>query len=176
MEQFLSNRDIKSLVPDVKIILYSDLNNIDSIEQLLPKQTSKVCILYETQKPINNTAIGHWVCMFKTKHDQQPYLEFFDPYGTYPDNELISTIYKGPRILNELMIDYMDRGGRVQYNDYPFQSYKKNINTCGKHCVMRMKNADIDIDLYKDFIDILKPIYNNKSDKCDRIVNDFYQL
>jgi hypothetical protein len=179
MEQFLSNLDIKRVIPDVNIIIYSQLKNVKKIEDIIPHTNSKLCILYETEPEYKGTSIGHWVCLFNTNDisstgENIPYVEFFDPYGVFPDDELVKTIYKGPRILDKLLLDFMIRGGLVQYNDYQFQDYGDEINTCGKHCVMRLKNSSVDIETYKKILDSLKPFYRDKTHQYDRIVTDFY--
>lgn len=176
MEQFLSDTDIKNMVPDIKIYVYSKLKKIKHMEEILPNDTSKICILYETEPAYQGVSIGHWVCLFNTYDKGKPYIEFFDSYGTYPDDELIKTIYKGPGILDRLILDFRDRGGLVQYNDYKLQSAAANVNTCGKHCVMRLRNNDIDIDSYKKYLDMI-PININSSNitkKYDLIVNAYY--
>jgi hypothetical protein len=81
----LSDADLRTILGDnLKIIKYSELANVESLDALLPKSTDYCILLYETEE---NS--GHWVALMRyTSVSDQDRFEFFDPYGYKPDSEL----------------------------------------------------------------------------------------
>lgn len=143
MQQALSNTDIQQLLDGkTRVLKYEDLSHFDTVEDLLAPYGNAV-ILY----PAKSTVDGHWTCLF---YSVSPYgkrvVEFFDPYGYSPDKEFSQTTVKLPRFLARLLIK---TPYQVEYNNHRLQRMSKNINTCGRHCVNRILNADMDIDTYK---------------------------
>ena len=71
----MSDGDLrKTIGKDLKIIRYSELALLRSLEQLLPRPKDHCILLYETQP-----GVGHKVALLK--HNGA--YEFFDPYGLY---------------------------------------------------------------------------------------------
>jgi hypothetical protein len=133
-ESPMSNVDISKYFPNVKIISYHDLKNFDSIFQLLPKNKSFFILLYET-KP----NFGHWTLLMR--YDDT--IEYFDSLGKEPDEPLswLSKeqnnklgIYE-PYLTNLLKKSKMP----VIYNPIVYQKTKEDINTCGRHVILRIK-------------------------------------
>ncbi len=156
----LSDHDIRRLLNDrVRIVLYSQLINFTSIESLFGPYDC-VVILYE-RVPGN----GHWTTLFRTL-DGSGDLEFYDPYGGLADFELKYMSYSrdcGPH-LSRLLLDYHNRTGHnVFYNDHQHQKLSRDINTCGRHCVVRIffryLNIEQYISLMKD-VDVDKIVLN----------------
>ena len=163
-----SGIELMGKLPGVNLLLYDDLKKFDSIESLIRKHKLNI-ILYQTSAP-GDDIYGHWVALFENPAGG---VEFFDSYGVYPDDEISRTIYSGcPHCdyLTQLLLDYMDRGGEVEYNDYPLQAPDPNIATCGKHVVIRMLNQGLSIDDYKKELDQLKKVYGT----YDKTVNELY--
>jgi hypothetical protein len=80
IESPMSDGDLRKILgKDLKIIRYSELAPLRSLEQLLPRPKDHCIILYEAQP-----GVGHWVALLKYNGAY----EFFDPYGMYPDDEL----------------------------------------------------------------------------------------
>ena len=80
IESPMSDGDLRKILgKDLKVIRYSELAPLRSLEQLLPRPKDHCIILYETQP-----GVGHWVALLKYNGSY----EFFDPYGIYPDDEL----------------------------------------------------------------------------------------
>lgn len=124
------------------IISYSDLENYDNIDDIF---INGCCfILVETKQ---NT--GHWIVVFKLDNKN---IEVFTSYGGFPDMEL----YYVPKNLRKTLgEDYphltallLNSKYYIHYNDYPLQSKSQNIATCGRHCIIRVKNKKYDIDTY----------------------------
>ena len=76
----LSDPDIRTILwANTKIIKYSELANISSLDELLPRLVDVCVILYE--ESLNR---GHWVALLKYNEMS----ERFDSYGMKPDKEL----------------------------------------------------------------------------------------
>jgi hypothetical protein len=156
----LSNTDVFELLGGkVNIVLYPNLHNYQNIDQILGKYGA--CILLFEAKP----KYGHWVLIFK----QNPkMIEFFNPYGGYPDDTLLS-INKKFRlesnqqypILSRLLLDspYI-----LTYNEFQFQERKSDIKTCGRHCVVRLLARNLTLYQYVNFLDKLCDMYHENYD------------
>ena len=147
-----------------KIIKYSELNNYNSLDQLLPEQRDYRIILTET-KPNS----GHWCLLSKYPSKGGVVYEWFDSYGMRPDGELsfISSVMKrvlgeDKHILSKLMDDVKKGGGRDTYNKKKLQILADNISTCGRWCMLRAKMMEMgySLDDFVDFIVKSKETYN----------------
>jgi len=152
----LSNHDIMKLLDgEVNIILYPDLHKFKTLDDIL--EPYGACILLFEAKP----KYGHWVCIFK---ENDKTIEFFNPYGGYPDDSLLS-INKEFRkksnqqypILSQLLYD---SPYNLTYNEFQFQRRAPDIKTCGRHCVFRIMNRDLPLYQYKTALDILCKKWN----------------
>lgn len=143
----LSNDNIQSKV-NCKFILYQDMYRINNISELLPK----CLILYQL------ATIGHFCCVFINSEG----INFFDPLGYFPDDELKLVSGGAPKhdftYLNKLL---WNTDIPIIYNDYKFQS--KNTSTCGHWCCIRMIYSKLTND---EFISCFK----NIAEKDDLIV------
>jgi hypothetical protein len=148
IEYPLSDGDINRLLsPDPKILIYSDLENMGSINEIFDPM-GRCMLLY----PVSSEYSGHWVCLIKHKDR----LEFFDPYGKAPDTEL-KWIGKAKRrefnveepTLTRLL---KESGEKVSYNSHDFQEDEQSVNTCGRHCVVRLMFKDMSLDEYRKMI------------------------
>jgi len=123
----------KMLNNDVSIYIYDKIKNFNHIDDLF-KDSDNVVLLYETSKNW-----GHWVCLFKKNNT----IYFFDSYGYIPDDELKFTHRKSHKILLNMMYE---SGYDVDYNNHQLQTKGKNIATCGRWCVERLKNKNMSTD------------------------------
>jgi hypothetical protein len=166
--QPMGDDDIKTYFPDAKILKYSELAQFTDIEQLLPENKTFVFLLYET-----SLNVGHWVCV--CRYDD--IISFFDPYGVYPDKQL-KWVPKLLRVkLNQtrpLLTCLFDKTKlEVEYNDFKFQTERDDINTCGRHCIFRIKtliNKNLSLDEYQRFMKQLKKQFKMS---FDQLVADF---
>lgn len=141
----LSSTDILQLLNhQTRIVLYPELYNYQSIEQLLQPYGSFVLLIL-TKGP----AYGHWVCVL----DRPDGIEFFDPYGIIPDREFEWLTARKRRELHQptnrlslLLYRSQKQGTPINYNDTRLQRMKEGISTCGRWCVMRILNQDLPID------------------------------
>jgi hypothetical protein len=130
----LSNKEILQLVNGkANLVSYANIHKYNNLDQLLGQYNACIC-LYETRKNY-----GHWCCILKLDDDK---IEFFDPYGIMPDQEL-SWINKDFRIQSRQDKPYLSILMRnsnyvLSYNHHRFQKFKKGINTCGRWCALRI--------------------------------------
>lgn len=133
------------------IITYKELYKYKNINEALGKYNALI-ILYEA-KP----NIGHWVVLWKTPHNKT--IEFFDPYGMIPDEELkwipLTFRQQSQQLQKKIVEMLYDSSSEyiIEYNNYRFQNIKDlNIATCGRHCVLRLYFRNLPIDSYYKMI------------------------
>ena len=76
IKYFITNHDFDKLIHNVKIVKFADLDQYESIYDLLPQKIDYVVILTETEG-INT---GHWQLLLRNNN----VFEFFDSYGDEP--------------------------------------------------------------------------------------------
>jgi hypothetical protein len=130
MHKPLSESEIKKLVGNkIEITTYSRLKNRRSLFTSKPN----IMLLIESKY-----MYGHWVIIMNYPNK----IEFFNPYGTFPDNELnyINLHFKAQnqmdkRYLTSLLVR---SGKKIYYSQYRLQSKKNNTQTCGYWCLVRL--------------------------------------
>lgn len=131
-DQDLSGQDIEKLIHK-PVVLYSDLKNYSSLNQLLGKE-GYVVIMYQT----SSVSTGHFVCLFLKNN----VIHFQDSYGFKPDSEIQYAQYdqKLPRYLSQLI----ESDGRpIVWNKHDFQSKNPNVATCGRWSCLRILLKDL---------------------------------
>lgn len=147
----LSNVDICNLLnKKSNLVLYPNLYKYNNLDQVLGKYGACV-ILFEARPNY-----GHWVCIFKLNNST---IEFFNPYGGYPDDSLdhIPDDFRDKTnqcypYLSKLILD---SPYELTYNEFDFQEKKGEIKTCGRHCVVRLSLRNLSLYKYKDLLDKL---------------------
>lgn len=136
------------------IMKYSELNNYNSIDDLLPNKFDYKFILIELQR---NS--GHWTVLIRNNNN----LYFFDSYGkkydgewSYVPNIIRKMLNQSSNKLTSLLNDAKRNGYNIEYNKEKYQSDAPNINTCGRYCVMAVKSIEkgYDIDGIEHLIDV----------------------
>lgn len=164
----MGDDDIKNyLGVSVPIIKYSQLENFESIEDILPNNKTYVILLYESE--LNS---GHWVIILR----YNDIIEYFDPYGYEVDNPINwidehknFELGQDKKFLSELLDNYK---GKVIYNPIDYQVLKNDINTCGRHCVVRcLMNRKFNFNL-KEYYNFMKLIKNKLNTNYDIIVSN----
>ena len=143
MDISLSGTQVLNLLDNkCNLVQYSDVHNIKSIDELLGPH-KKCVMLYHT-----STNYGHWCCVY----EYNDIIFFFDSYGSKPDTQLKFLPRDLKQELNSnhnYLIKLMyDSGKEVEYNQHDLQSRKLGVNTCGRHCVNRLRFPEISIDDY----------------------------
>lgn len=125
--------------------------HMSSIDECFDSK-GRCIMLYLTQSATS----GHWVCMLRKKDG----IEFFDPYGEPPEKALTTisdeereAYGEGEPYLTNLL---KASGQKVIYNRHPFQNDKANVNTCGRHSVVRCLYAPDTLTKYKAVMDASK--------------------
>lgn len=156
----LSGKDLLKIVDGkANIHRYSDLDNINSIDQLLGEHKASF-ILYQ-----HASGFGHWVTLMKIDSET---LEFYDPYGIVMDQELKFSefnlsIHNG--VPTPHLTKLVEKSGLklIQSTQVNQQTLRK-VNTCGRHASLRIKLRDIPL---KDYNQLLR---KNASGNADFVV------
>lgn len=149
----LSNFDIEKLVDGkANIVLYRDIHKADRIEEIF--QGHNACVILYESSPRS----GHWVCL-TIRHRQgktKPSLEFFDPYGGFPDTQLQfipmefrKESFQDVPYLTTLLYDADDRFA-LSYNEFQFQELKKGVSDCGRWVGVRILLKELTLKQFKD--------------------------
>lgn len=110
----------------VKWMIYEDLHNIKSIDVLFGDKTA-IYLLLQIRGD-NAPKVGHWVCLMHHKEKNEYY--YYDPYGLSIAEDLSLT--HEHRHIEDLL-----RGYNFKVNKHRHQLMKDDVNTCGRHCVLR---------------------------------------
>jgi hypothetical protein len=145
----LSDADIRKILGrDIKILTYPQIASLGDIRKAFDKK-GRCIMLYLTESETS----GHWICMLLKKGE----IEFFDPYGEAPEaalknipEEELEEYGEDKPYLTHLL---KNSGLKVIYNTYPFQKDKADVNTCGRHAVVRCLYAPYSLAKYKASID-----------------------
>lgn len=145
----LSDSDIRKILGrGIKIITYPQLNEMSNIREAFDSK-GRCILLYLTQSPTS----GHWVCLLNKKDS----IEYFDPYGEPPEKplEMVSEENKEAWGESQPILTHLlkSSGKPVFYNKHPFQKDKADVNTCGRHSVVRCLYAPNTLEEYKAVMD-----------------------
>lgn len=145
----LSDTDIQQVLGGTSLFKYPELESMTSIDDAFD-ELGRCIMLYLTQSEDE----GHWVCMIKRGKT----VEYFDPYGGYkPDGERKWLTKEKQEELGEdepLLTKMLKEGGyKVESNPYHFQKEGGDVNTCGRHCCVRLLLAHLPLTEYKKMID-----------------------
>lgn len=135
------------------VLKYSDIEDYDTIDKLLPgKRNFKIILLESTYNS------GHWVCIMKYGDT----IEYFNSYGLIPSKELDSNselvnrqLEQDVKYLNLLLNKALDKYNII-YNKRKFQKLDPVIATCGNWCIIRgvmFKDANMDLYSFINFIE-----------------------
>jgi len=145
----LTGSDILRIIQNNgKVMSYSKLERFDDIDSAL-EPYGAIVLLYEVKKNY-----GHWVCLFRRGKNT---LEFFDPYGLKVDEELgfQNNLYMRESYDGGMPhLTYLLKKSKynVVHNPYKFQRTKEDVNTCGRHCAVRLRFRDTPIDEYHELM------------------------
>lgn len=156
IEKILGKRSKK------RIMSYSELQNFNYIEQLLPNKFDYRIILIEQKKNV-----GHWICILRyiDSLNLKNTIEIFDSYGKPLINTLdkikgFIKIEQSKQYILELIDDAILKNYNIVQNNIQFQKYDNNINTCGRYILARivaMMKLRMNLKEFQDFL-----IYQNE--------------
>jgi hypothetical protein len=143
----LSDGDIKSMLGDVKITTYPELEGIDDINEIFDRR-GRAILFFPNQSP----TVGHWTCLIRRPH----MIEFFDPYGERPDDQKdgLSKSKLEQLDIEKPLLSRLLRSAKVPvyYNSHAFQVSRDDVATCGRHCAVRLLYAPYSLDKYGKII------------------------
>jgi hypothetical protein len=150
MKSPLSNDDILKICDGkCKVIKYEELRDMMTLDEMFHPHKA-VVILYETEHNY-----GHWVAMLKNPGDKPGIVEFFDSYGMKPDTELkmIDSYYRKMSGQNQPILTWLIESSPYQceWNEYDFQSKRRNVNSCGRWAALRVKWRSVPLDKFQNF-------------------------
>lgn len=146
--QPLDQYDLERMLGPVKkytrIIQYDQLSKY-TLESLF-KGVMAVIIFLEIHKENGSTEnIGHWIVLLH--HDD--HYEHFDSYGIGVDEE-VSITHEKKDLITKLF--QSSKKGFVE-SQRKLQSSKKDVDTCGRWCVLRIRMANYELPKFYSFID-----------------------
>lgn len=150
-QKALSGTDIlKLLNGKTRVIKYSELANINNINELLFGYNSVVILILSKEN------YGHWVCITR----RNDILEFFDSYGYFVDDPIYfkntpkyfrkQNNQDYPHLTAILLNSYNEYV--ITYNELRFQKKDRQTATCGRHVVCRIVYKDMDLYDYYRFL------------------------
>jgi hypothetical protein len=154
----LTDSQIRQYFPNINIIQYKDLANYESFDQLCNNEYKACFLLYVNDKS-PNTISGHWnAIIYDPAHNS---INLFDSYGDcFNDRNLIligknrSQFGEEEPLLSNLILK--DKSiNSIYYNNKPYQS-KNGSQTCGRHCIFRLQNKNLNNTAYHRLMNKLK--------------------
>lgn len=144
----LSDKEVLKLVDGkANLILYPDLHKYSSLDEILDPYGA--CILLFEAQP----HYGHWCCIFKVN---KRLVEFFNPYGGYPDDSLeyIPMHFRmmSNQYLPQLSYLMLDSPYELSYNEHKFQQHGSDIKTCGRWCAIRLIYRFLSLEEFEKMI------------------------
>jgi hypothetical protein len=169
MNVALSGDQIVELLDNkVKIVPYNEISEYDTIDELLAPY-GRAIILY-----MSKPNYGHWVLIHKLRGKK---IEVCDSYGLVPDDELkfIPKEFRkaSNQLRNHLSHLLADSKYQIHYNNHRLQSLEGGISTCGRWCVLRAINNDMNID---QFAKLVKKEAKEKNISLDQLVTQLINI
>jgi hypothetical protein len=170
----MSNEDLEKYlaIKPNDVMKYSELSKYKTIEDLLPKDKDFQIILIE-----DTYNSGHWVCVMRYGKT----IEYFNSYKDKPDADwkfiprmMRLILGQGSNEMTRLLNDAKSRGWNIAVNDHKFQKLSPKIQTCGRHCVMRiemMRMGYNNADYVKKMKDLVKKEGAGKT--ADHVVSKY---
>lgn len=156
--------------------LYNDLRSIKSVDELMGAHNS-VFILFDIVADGQIAPVGHWNVVIRNDHG----ISVYDPYGLSLGQDLVLT--GEPPYLT----DILGRGDPIDDSKFRHQLFKDELNTCGRHTVVRsifwfMTNAQYNdlviVPLTRDKVvrdpDAFVSLMTAFLDNSDRVVFEFF--
>jgi hypothetical protein len=164
MRENITDLDLKRYFPETNqpndnVIKYSELADLDSLEEILPYDKSWKIILIEQEYNL-----GHWTCVMRYGN----FFEQFDSYGKKIDDELKFVTEIQKKLLGEdkkyltALFKKLPRGSKKVWNKKKLQKLVNASATCGRWCIVRIIMMEMGFTLkqFQDFIERWRLIMN----------------
>ncbi len=143
----------------IKWMLYDNLENIKDVDELFGDKLIAIYILLQIKNPEKQTSVGHWVLFINHKEKGEYY--WHDPYGLRITQDLSLT--HEPDFIIKLT-----KGLVVQENIHRHQKFRDDINTCGRHTVVRSVFYHLNPEEYNNLV--IKPMVPHPIKESDDLV------
>ena len=167
MNKPLSNEQVCNAVPGSAWLKYNELTHYNSIDEVLSLSTIRVVFLLIL---IESESSGHW-CLLA---GDEARILFFDAYGYVCDSELSFLSAEKRRELHEdtpLLMRLMLKSSQHKpwtWNSWDLQKHSNTVQTCGRWCVLRARNLDLDDDAFREMVSSSK----DPDRTCMRLTSD----
>ena len=140
----LTGRGILNITDDgVDVLTYEDILKYSTLDALLGQKRA-VIILYQTAQNY-----GHWILLMERQSSTGVEVEFFDPYGFKPDEELKYSTFNLTQHRGEAIphLSYLLSRSlvKVTINTVQLQGFSRHVNTCGRWCAVRFVYRDLSL-------------------------------
>lgn len=122
---------------DTNLILYEQLQTMTLVDFL--KHPAIIILIHQ-----QGQKVGHFFVILIKNYT----IEHFDPYG-YDLNNLFRITQQSPILLKKM---YNESKKKIIVNSIKFQTLNKNMDTCGRWCVGRIKLKERDLKQFQKFM------------------------
>jgi hypothetical protein len=151
--QSMSDDDIHKILPGIPLTLYSDLD--DCTYGNLVDNRGRGMVLF-VQSETADTIAGHWLGLCRLPSGS---VLVFDPYGGKQDPWYLNSTWISGRAQKrfdeespQLARVIQKSGLNVTFNPTRYQKDAANINTCGRHCIVRLLHDHLSNDAYGEWM------------------------
>jgi len=142
----LSATDILRLTNnEVNIVVYDDLVYYKTIDEVFDGKQG-IILLYQGE----NKNTGHWTLIYFLNSKT---LYFFDPYGFKIDTEIKWSPFLKKYSNNPPLTALIKNSPyKLQQNNIKYQQLDNQVNSCGRHTVVRFNHKNMKDKEYKEFL------------------------
>ncbi len=164
--QSMSDHLLKTYLPDAHILLYNDLKNYRSIEELLPTNKS-FCVLLYTNGNSGASIQGHWAAL--ARHNNE--ILYFDSYGRPPDYPIDHWFKNNKAQQTKYLSALLDSTSLpVFYNGTAYQNSHADVSTCGRYVVFFIKHMQLGNSL-DNFYMLMKKLKDKSKLSFDKLIS-----
>lgn len=146
---------------NVRWILYKDLEKYDNVDQLFEDKYHAVYVLLLIRSDkIGEQSIGHWVCFIY--HRERDEYFWYDSYAIPITKELSITQEK------DTIVRLTKNINLGSENVHQHQLFRDDVNTCGRHCVLRSIFHHLDNEEYHHLV--VNPLIPSRIKNADVLV------
>lgn len=174
MDRLLSDKEVLKIIgKKARLMTYPELANYTGLKSLFGND-DKIVLLYVNKSDGINIE-GHWCLLTRYKKGKKIIIEFTDPYGMMPDEQLKFYSKRWRResgqdnnYLTRFLYDAsLNPNVEIHYNELPVQKDGGAINTCGRHIGLRGKFYKVPLEKYQQ---LFKNLQNNGIDLDKAVV------
>ncbi len=133
----LADYDVQKIAPNARVMLYKYLSKFEKLEDAIGP-SGRLILLFPTHKESDNN--GHWISLLYKP--EKKLIEHFDSYGLSPQAEIAysqNDYVVKDKLLNNLISDFLIRGGSFQWNTTRLQEMKTGMDDCGRWASLRCR-------------------------------------